>query len=141
MAGAGAGECGRLSDAAISTTAASGPIRTCVGCRQPDRQGALVRVARAGGACQLDRRRRLPGRGAYVHAQAACLYNAIGGLARSFRAPVSRAEVARLTADLLTPQISAPETHAATPGVAGVAIPGHGESHPGVVDIATRAKA
>ncbi|MCE9579285.1 MAG: YlxR family protein [Deltaproteobacteria bacterium] len=130
-----------MSDAAVSTTAASGPIRTCVGCRRTDRQVALVRVARTGGACQVDRRRRLPGRGAYVHADPACLQQAVGGLARSFRAPVSRAEVARLTADLLTPPVSAPETHAAPPAVAGVAIPGHGQGHTGVVDIATRAKA
>jgi hypothetical protein len=116
-----------LSDAAVSTTAASGPIRTCVGCRSTDRQVALVRVARTGGACLVDRRRRLPGRGAYLHADPACLHNAVGGLARSFRAPVSRAEVARLTAELLPPPVSAPETHAAA-RVAGAAIPTHGEA-------------
>lgn len=127
-----------MKDALVSTTAASGPIRTCVGCRAPDRQVALVRIARTGGACHVDRRRRLPGRGAYLHATPACVQQAMGGLARTFRASVTRAEVARLAADLLTP-VPAPENHARS-GM-GAAIPPAGDSGQGVVDIATRTKA
>lgn len=70
------------------------PIRTCVGCRAAVPQRELVRVAVAGQRAVADLRRRLPGRGAYVHARPACLAAAgKGGLARSLRRTVTRAEL------------------------------------------------
>ena len=70
------------------------PTRTCVGCRTAVPQRELVRVAVAGDRVVADPRRRLPGRGAYVHARPACLTAAgKGGLARSLRRTVTRAEL------------------------------------------------
>ncbi len=70
------------------------PIRTCVGCRAAVPQAELVRVAVVADRVVVDPRRRLPGRGAYVHARPACLGGAgKGGLARSLRRTVTRAEL------------------------------------------------
>lgn len=81
---------------------APGPIRTCVGCRAPVAQAELVRIATVDGKAVADARRRLPGRGAYVHARPACLAAAAkGGLARSLRRNVTRAEVDGLKAAVL----------------------------------------
>ena len=58
------------------------PIRTCVGCRQRDSWSALLRVtAREDdpGAIQVvpDVRRRLGGRGAWLHPELDCLEQAV----------------------------------------------------------------
>ena len=75
-----------------------GPIRTCVGCRTAVAQAELVRIAVVQGRAVADPGRRLPGRGAYVHARPACVAGAgKGGLARSLRRGVSRAELDGLT--------------------------------------------
>ena len=50
------------------------PVRTCVACRQEAGKGELVRFVRApDGTVRLDRTGRAPGRGAYLHAAAACI--------------------------------------------------------------------
>jgi predicted RNA-binding protein YlxR (DUF448 family) len=50
------------------------PVRTCVGCRQPAGKLGLIRLVRGqDGAVQRDATGRAPGRGAYLHPDAACL--------------------------------------------------------------------
>jgi uncharacterized protein len=47
----------------------------------------MMRVAKSPEGVQVDRRQRLPGRGAYVHRDADCIERAVrrGGLARTLR--------------------------------------------------------
>lgn len=59
-------------------------------------QRELVRVAFDGPRLALDPTRRLPGRGAYVHARLACV--TIPGLARSLRKTVTKADLDRIVA-------------------------------------------
>ncbi|WP_211356530.1 YlxR family protein [Marihabitans asiaticum] len=59
-------------------TPGADPQRTCVGCRQTDSRSTLLRVVaetREDGAVVLrpDPRRRLPGRGAWLHPSTRCL--------------------------------------------------------------------
>lgn len=63
------------------------PTRTCVGCRRPATKSSLVRLVLARGHVVVDGRQRLPGRGAYVHPNPACLTPALsrGGVARGLR--------------------------------------------------------
>ena len=50
------------------------PVRTCVACRLEAGKGELIRLVRTpDGAVTLDRTGRAGGRGAYVHANVACL--------------------------------------------------------------------
>jgi predicted RNA-binding protein YlxR (DUF448 family) len=49
------------------------PTRTCVGCRARDAQDRLLRVVAGEGEVLPDPRRRLPGRGAYLHRRPECL--------------------------------------------------------------------
>ncbi len=50
------------------------PVRTCVGCRQEADKKTLVRVVRdTGGGAAIDATGRAPGRGAYLHRDAACV--------------------------------------------------------------------
>ena len=65
-----------------------GPVRTCVGCKERAPQRELLRVALVDGKPVADPRRRLPGRGGYVHRDPACvrLASSQGGFARAFRA-------------------------------------------------------
>jgi predicted RNA-binding protein YlxR (DUF448 family) len=50
------------------------PVRTCVGCREEAGKRALIRLVRGpDGAVRADATGRAPGRGAYLHADAACL--------------------------------------------------------------------
>ncbi len=49
------------------------PLRTCVGCRSVAPAEALLRVVAHDGAVVPDPRRLLPGRGAHVHPDQACL--------------------------------------------------------------------
>ena len=48
------------------------PIRTCVGCGVRAPQADLIRLVAAGERLVLDARRRLPGRGAWLHREPAC---------------------------------------------------------------------
>jgi uncharacterized protein len=65
------------------------PMRTCVGCRARDDQDRLLRVVAVQGALVPDPRRRLPGRGAYLHHKPECLALAERKRAfpRAFRLP------------------------------------------------------
>ncbi|HYS40877.1 MAG TPA: YlxR family protein [Pseudonocardiaceae bacterium] len=50
-----------------------GPVRTCVGCRAATLSTELLRVVVVDGAVVPDPGRRLPGRGAWLHARSECL--------------------------------------------------------------------
>lgn len=70
---------------AMAPTSATGPTRTCVGCRTATPEGELVRLAIGpGGQIAVDHPRRLGGRGAWVHVARRCLVDAVkkGGIAR-----------------------------------------------------------
>ena len=63
------------------------PLRQCVGCREMKPKKELIRVVRSPeGAVSLDFRGKLPGRGAYVCPDPACLSKArkSKGLERAF---------------------------------------------------------
>ncbi|GLZ40080.1 YlxR family protein [Actinokineospora sp. NBRC 105648] len=53
-----------------------GPVRTCVGCRVRAADTELLRVVFADGDAIPDPRRRMPGRGAWLHPSPACLAKA-----------------------------------------------------------------
>jgi predicted RNA-binding protein YlxR (DUF448 family) len=53
-----------------------GPVRTCIGCRSRASASELLRVVAADGVVDPDPRRRLPGRGAWLHPDPDCLYRA-----------------------------------------------------------------
>jgi predicted RNA-binding protein YlxR (DUF448 family) len=67
------------------------PVRSCVGCRERAPQPALLRVALIGGRIVADPRRRLSGRGGYIHPITGCVRRASerGGFARAFRAQLA----------------------------------------------------
>ena len=71
------------------------PVRTCIGCRERAPQAALLRVAAQDGRPTADPRRRIPGRGGYVHPVSACLRRAseTGSFARALRAPLAQPAV------------------------------------------------
>ena len=73
-------------------------MRTCTGCRAVAPQRELVRVAVDGARLVVDRDRRRPGRGAYVHPRAACV--TVPGLSRSLRRSVTREDVQRIVTQL-----------------------------------------
>jgi predicted RNA-binding protein YlxR (DUF448 family) len=101
-------------------------MRTCTGCRTTAPQRELVRLAFDGPRLVLDRTsartsartaapnsvpssrvrdampsermRRLPGRGAYVHAKVACV--TVAGLSRSLRRQVSSVDVLRIVSEM-----------------------------------------
>ncbi|HEY4616130.1 MAG TPA: YlxR family protein [Citricoccus sp.] len=80
------------------------PVRTCVGCRSREDQTKLVRLALDGvpGSRSVvpDPRRRMPGRGAWLHPDPACVQAALkrGAFHRAFRGPVDVASLAGLFA-------------------------------------------
>ncbi|CCH34219.1 hypothetical protein BN6_69830 [Saccharothrix espanaensis DSM 44229] len=53
-----------------------GPVRTCIGCRARTLSSELLRVVVVDGAVVPDTRRRLPGRGAWLHPDEGCLRDA-----------------------------------------------------------------
>jgi predicted RNA-binding protein YlxR (DUF448 family) len=55
----------------------SKPERTCVGCGRKAPQHELVRFVAPDGTLRMDRTRRLPGRGAYVHERLSCFERAV----------------------------------------------------------------
>ncbi|HWU87448.1 MAG TPA: YlxR family protein [Kofleriaceae bacterium] len=73
-------------------------MRTCTGCRAVAPQRELVRVVLDGARLSLDPKRRLPGRGAYVHPRGGCV--TVPGLARGLRCSVSRQDVQRIVTQL-----------------------------------------
>lgn len=67
------------------------PMRQCLGCREMKPKKELIRVVRSPeGAVSLDFRGKLPGRGAYVCPNSACLAKArkAKALERAFSAPL-----------------------------------------------------
>ena len=112
--------------------------RTCVGCRRTDRREALVRVARTGGRITADVRRRLPGRGAWLHRDPACWADARGGLARTLRTSVTDRDLAALRADLAAATSSSSST---ARDRLGATASDSGLLRRNAVDIATRSKA
>ncbi|WP_084215772.1 YlxR family protein [Pseudonocardia spinosispora] len=55
---------------------ATSPVRTCVGCRSRSPATGLLRVVEDAGSLVPDPRRRLPGRGAWLHPDPECLRRA-----------------------------------------------------------------
>ncbi len=79
------------------------PERTCVGCRGRAPKASLVRVVRwPDGRVGADPGGKAPGRGAYVHADPACLGLALkrGAFARALRRALSAEEVGTLRAEI-----------------------------------------
>jgi predicted RNA-binding protein YlxR (DUF448 family) len=66
-------------------------VRRCVGCRRRATKPELIRLAAVDGRLVLDRAAKLPGRGAWVCRDRACLEGAIErrAFARALRAPVA----------------------------------------------------
>ena len=93
---------GRLSTpaTAVLTSGSPGPERTCVGCRVRERSTALLRVVAVDGVVIPDLRRRLPGRGAWLHPDLGCLAAAERRRAfgRALRVPKIDAERLDITA-------------------------------------------
>jgi predicted RNA-binding protein YlxR (DUF448 family) len=76
------------------------PTRTCLGCRARRPKSELVRlVRRADGVVAVDAGARLPGRGAYVCPEAACVERALksGKLSHAFRAACRPGEELQFT--------------------------------------------
>lgn len=59
-----------------SVPAHIGPVRTCIGCRARTLPSELLRVVVMDGTLLPDTRKRLPGRGAWLHLDLDCLHNA-----------------------------------------------------------------
>jgi predicted RNA-binding protein YlxR (DUF448 family) len=78
------------------------PVRTCVACRQEAGKRALVRLVRTPeGGVGLDLGGGLPGRGAYLHRDPACIDQARRrrALERALKAAVGEETWARLLAE------------------------------------------
>lgn len=79
------------------------PLRQCVGCREHKEKPQLVRVVRSPeGEISLDPRGKLPGRGAYICPDPACLKRAVKSRAldRAFGVSVPPEVLDTLTAQL-----------------------------------------
>lgn len=108
----------------------SPPVRTCVGCRVRAMAGELLRVAVVDGDLVLDLRRRIAGRGAWIHPDPDCLGRAERRRAftRALRVPgpldvtVVRGQLERLTGSVTDSELSrvsqedSVETGPETPG-------------------------
>jgi predicted RNA-binding protein YlxR (DUF448 family) len=58
----------------VAATARREPVRTCIACRVEAGKRAMVRIVRrAEGGAAVDRTGHAPGRGAYLHADVACI--------------------------------------------------------------------
>ncbi|MBA3541025.1 MAG: YlxR family protein [Deltaproteobacteria bacterium] len=72
-----------------------------MGCRTVEPQANLIRIAFDGPRLVVDRKRRVPGRGAYVHARPTCLTQAgRSGIGRSLRRTARPDDVQRIIAEL-----------------------------------------
>nr|WP_277455769.1 YlxR family protein [Janibacter sp. DB-40] len=80
----------------------TGPIRTCIGCRGRDSRSTLLRIVvvtddRGSTTAVPDPRRRVPGRGAWLHPDIACLELAVRrrAFSRAFRRRVDGTDAVR----------------------------------------------
>lgn len=80
----------------------SHPVRTCAGCGRKAAQDQLWRLAVTEEEVRVDPRRRLPGRGAYVHPRLDCARRLVAdrGRDRRFRRPLGPAAWSRLLSEL-----------------------------------------
>jgi len=93
------------------------PTRTCIGCRERAADDELIRLVRSpDGEVVVDLRRRLPGRGAWVHPRATCLEASSRALSRAFRARTEAGDLVSLVRERLR--------HAASDGLSLAAAAG-----------------
>ena len=85
-----------------SDSTPAGPVRTCIGCRGRDSRSTLLRIVavtddRGHTTAAPDPRKRLPGRGAWLHPDIACLDLAVRrrALSRAFRCRVEGTDALR----------------------------------------------
>lgn len=77
------------------------PQRTCVACRKVEAKGTLVRLVRTLEGVQVDPKGKMPGRGAYLHANPQCWARGLGGsLQKALATELEAEEKARLQAFL-----------------------------------------
>jgi predicted RNA-binding protein YlxR (DUF448 family) len=62
-------------------------VRTCVGCRQRETRKSLIRLVLVNSKVSVDEGKKLPGRGAWLHAKTECLQLALNrkALGRAFK--------------------------------------------------------
>ena len=73
------------------------PQRTCVGCRRVADKRAFVRLVRTPEGVFVDETGKMPGRGAYLHANQACFGRGLkSALAGALRAQLSESDQLRL---------------------------------------------
>jgi uncharacterized protein len=98
-----------------------------VGCRTVEPQALLVRVGIQGAHLVIDRDRRIPGRGAYLHPRPACIAAGRGGIARSLRRAVTPDDVKRIVSEMSRiADISVPFGGSLKPDPMGENVAGHG---------------
>lgn len=89
------------------------PIRTCIGCRCPFPQKALIRfVCHAGEILEMEELKKLPGRGAYVCRSKSCIEYAFRGRKRintSLRVQLSESVITEFKQALFKKEIIADE--------------------------------
>ncbi len=102
-----------------------------------------MRVARSAEGVALDARRRLPGRGAWLHRDPLCWQGARAGLSRSFKRSVSERDLAGLRTALATSTAtpSSSTTNDPARDLLGATASDSGLLRRDAVDIATRSKA
>src|SRR5437870_7537267 len=61
------------------------PQRMCLGCNQRDAQAAMLRIVVVNGVAMIDAKRRLAGRGGYLHRDETCLQKFVRSKVREFR--------------------------------------------------------
>ncbi|MEY4417930.1 MAG: hypothetical protein RIQ88_368 [Actinomycetota bacterium] len=73
-------------------------LRTCIGCRQEGPRSDFLRVVLQQGKPEIDIRKNLPGRGAWLHNKLSCLDLAVsrGSFPRAFRSKISIKDLATL---------------------------------------------
>jgi predicted RNA-binding protein YlxR (DUF448 family) len=76
------------------------PVRRCAACRTRRPKKELLRFVRQSHGVEVDPEQLRPGRGGYCCLDQACIDKALrrGGLARTLRIALGKAEVARLSA-------------------------------------------
>ncbi len=80
----------------VAVKAPSEHARTCVGCRGRGSRSVLVRVVCVDGLAVVDTRRRMPGRGAWLHPDPTCLAQALRRRALTRALRVSELDVTGL---------------------------------------------